>query len=244
MSGINSPTKRLASHLRHCSGGGFIFLGFILLFLTGCENSYQVKVDGIRDNRMIYPQGTPYAVLLPPRGATGLDFDREKAEAMVKTSLATRGYYPVDNVNEAEIVITVEYGLTAGRVSFKQRRSIMPPVIGTYDPGYQTYPGIIPVLPPTKDELVSEVVKTKYITFSARDPDKIDRNGKPIEVWNLVVKIEDEGDDLDEYMPVLLAAAMNYLGEDTGEQLELTLGPDSEAVQYVINDATFEKPVY
>lgn len=221
-----------------------LLIGLLLwvpLLFTGCENLYNVKVDGIRDQRMEYPTGTPYVLLTPPKGATGQEVNGAKAEAMVKTALATKGYFPVDSVNEADLVVTVEYGLTPGRVSFKQRRVLKTPSIGVYDIGYRTYPGIIPI-PSSEEQIVSQVVSTKYITFSARDPRKVDRNGKPVEVWNLVVKVEDRGEDLQEYLPILLAASLNYLGENTGEQLELKVDGESEAVQYVLNDATFEVP--
>ena len=220
---------------------GCLFFGAALLVFTGCDSLYDVKVDGIRDQRITYPSGTPYVLLTPPRGSTGQDLDMAKANAMVKTALSTKGYFPVESVNEANLVVTVEYGSSPGRVSFKQRRVLKTPSIGVYDIGYRTYPGIIPV-PSSEEQLVSQVVSTKYITFSARDPRKVDRNGRPVEVWNLVVKVEDKGADMNEYLPILLAASLNYLGENTGEQLELKVDGQSEAVQYVINDATFENP--
>ena len=212
-----------------------------LLLLSGCDQSYKVKVDGIRDGRIARASGKPYKLLVPPKGAAGASVNRERVESMVKTALATRGYFPVASENEADLIVTVEYGLTPGRVSFRQRPVLRTPNIGLYDVGYSSYPGIVPVMT-HEQELVQELVKTKYITFSARDPRAVDRNGKPVEVWNLVVKIEDDGENLDEYIPILLAGAMKYLGDNTGEQIELVVTGDSEAVQYVVNDATFDKP--
>lgn len=212
----------------------------VALLASGCMKTYQVKVDGIKDQRLDYAHGTPYILLTPPEGALGEKFDAAKAEAMIKTAMATQGYYPVTAMKDAELVVTVEYGSTAGRVNFKQRSVMRSPVLsGGYDPYYGSYPGIIPVS--TESQIVSEVVKTKYITFSARDPRKMDSHGKPIEVWNLVIKVEDQGENLEEYIPVLLAAGMNYLGSNTGEQLEVSITSESEAVQYVTSDATFEK---
>ena len=223
------------------ASGGLLLMLCAGLFLSGCERSYEVKVDGIKDNRYSFPVGTPYALLLPPQGMVGQDFDRAKAEAMVKTALSVQGYYPVDRLEEAELVVTVEFGLSTGRVSFREKPTINTPLIGPGELGYRNYPGIIPV---SETEIVPEMVQTKYITFSARDPQTMDDNGKPAEVWNLVVKVEDEGETLEKYMPVLLAASMKYLGTNTGKQIEIDITDDSEAVQYVINDATFEEGPY
>lgn len=220
-------------------GVGTLLVFLITLFLTGCERSYEVKVDGIKDNRYSFPVGTPYALLLPPKGMVGQDFNRAKAESMVKTALSVQGYYPVDRVEEAELVITVEYGMSAGRVSFREKPTLNTPLIGPAELGYRNYPGIVPV---SETEIVPEMVQTKYITFSARDPKTMDENGKPAEVWNLVVKVEDEGQNLEKYMPVLLAASMKYLGTNTGKQIEIDISDGNEAVQYVLNDATFEDP--
>jgi len=216
-----------------------LWIGVVGILVSGCNRTYQVKVDGIRDNRESFPVGTSYALLMPPKGMAEEGFDHEKAKAMVKTSLATQGYYPVERMEDAELVITVEYGTTPGRVSFRQKTTMMSPPMG--HTGLHTrshrFPGLIPQ---SQDEIVPEMVKTKYVTFSARDPDKIDETGKPQEVWNLTVKVEDEGEKLEEYLPVLLAASINYIGENTGNQITIRMQDDSEAVQYVINDATFE----
>ncbi len=234
---ICSAVTRRSRNRYLALAGSLLLLVFVA---TGCNQAYQVKVDGIRDGRVARIAGRPYKLLVPPKGAAGASVNQARVESMIKTALATHGYYPVDSESEADLVITVEYGLTPGRVSFRQRAVLRTPNIGVYDAGYRNYPGIVPVVS-HEQEIVKEVVKTKYITFSARDPRAVDRTGKPVEIWNLVVKIEDEGENLDEYIPILLAGSMKYLGENTGEQIELTVAGDSEAVQYVVNDATFDK---
>ncbi len=210
----------------------------LILSLSACQKTYEVKVDGIKDNRYSFPVGTPYVLLLPPKGMVNEDFDREKAESMIKTALSVQGFYPVERLEDAELVVTVEYGLSTGRVSFREKQTLNVPVTSRTQLGYRRFPGIVPV---SDRELVPEMVQTKYVTFSARDPNRMDQSGKPTEVWNLVVKVEDEGGDLQKYLPVLLAASMNYLGKNTGKQVEIDIGDSNEAVQYVINDATFEK---
>jgi hypothetical protein len=156
---------------------------------------------------------------------------------MVKTAFRVQGYSPVERLEDAELVITVDNGLSPGRVSFKEKPTVSAPIMTRSDVGYRQYPGIIPV---SDREIVREVVQTKYITFSARDPETMDRNGNPQEVWNLVVKVEDAGERLDKYLPVLLAASMKYLGTNTGKQVQVEIDDGNDAVQYVINDATYE----
>lgn len=216
------------------------FALFLTIFLfSGCNKTHSVKVDGIRDNRYSFPVGTPYVLLLPPKGSSEVVFDYDKAEAMVKTAMATQGYFPVDRMEDAVLVVTVEYGSSPGRVSFRERSTLINPVAGySRVRGYRRYPGIVPQ---TEQQIVPEMVSTKYVTFSARDPRRMDSAGKPLEVWNLIIKIEDEGEAIEPYLPVLLAAAMNYIGENTERQIEVNIQEGNDAVQYVINDATFEK---
>lgn len=213
-------------------------LGLIALGLTGCEENYAVKVDAIHDKRVRLPAGTSYKLIIPPEGAVAGDYDPAETTRMLKSALAARGYFPVDSVSAADVVVTVEVGRTAGRVSFRERE-VMTPVSDLYGSDYRRFPGIIPVA--MKTEIVPEVVSTKYLTLSARNPGRTDENGNPPEVWNIVVKVEDAGESLVEYLPVLTAAAMNYLGENTGQQIEVKLGPESEAVQYVVNDPTYDR---
>lgn len=227
-----------AQHVRFRLFGLLLFL--VTFLYTGCNQTYSVKVDGIRDNRYAFPVGTPYVLLMPPRGQVEEGFDYDKAEAMVKTAMATRGYYLVDRLEEAVLVVTVEYGNSPGRVSFRERSTLVNPAMGhTRSGGYRRFPGIVAQ---TEQQIVPELVSTKYVTFSARDPRRMDSSGKPLEVWNLIVKVEDEGEDFERYLPVLLAAAINYLGENTERQISINMSDSAEAVQYVINDATFEKP--
>lgn len=232
--------RRLHTRNSRLSCRGMFTLIGVSLFLgmSACQKTYEVKVDGIKDHRYTFPVGTPYVLLLPPKGMVDETFDREKAESMIKTALSVQGFYPVERLEDAELVVTVEYGLSPGRVSFREKQTLNVPVTSRTQLGYRRFPGIVPV---SDRELVPEMVQTKYITFSARDPERMDRTGKPTEVWNLVVKVEDAGEDLQKYMPVLLAASMNYLGKNTGKQIEIDIGDKNEAVQYVINDATFEK---
>ncbi|MGJ3242290.1 MAG: hypothetical protein ACFE0O_04935 [Opitutales bacterium] len=210
----------------------------VLFGLTGCEENYQVKVDAIHDKRVRLPAGTSYKLIIPPKEAVSGDYDPVASERMIKSALAARGYFPVDSVSAADLVITVEVGRTAGRVSFRERE-VMTPVSDLYGSDYRRFPGIIPVA--MKSQIVPEVVSTKYLTLSARNPQRIDENGKPTEIWNIVVKVEDAGESLGEYLPILTAAAMNHMGENTGEQIEVNLGPESKEVQYVENDPTFDR---
>jgi hypothetical protein len=167
--------------------------------------------------------------------------------ALVRTALSGRGMYEAPEGEEPSVIVGLDYGV--GPVQTRLIQTIIPdpgsprqidPISGrsvSGDPnarlgsvgtrsgisGSSTGPGY-------REDFFSE----KYLTIVGRASSPTAAAAEPrIELWRVHVTVEDDGDDIANYIAVLAAAAADYIGTDTQEKQRLRVSERDEVVDFI-----------
>jgi hypothetical protein len=159
---------------------------------------------------------------------------------MVKTALSGKGLYEAPKAEMADMVVSIDYGISPPKVSQEVRsepvyRTIPGRVITTVveigkdakgNPIYST----VTTQEPSTTEYVGEreymitmVNYEKYLRLTARENLPASEGKPPAEVWTIDISTEGESHDLRKAIPVLAAASIEYIGKDTRGQKVIKL---------------------
>ena len=165
--------------------------------------------------------------------------------------LAQDSYYrDVAWANEAELLVFVSYGLGAPQTSYS---TFTTPIYGWTGGGTRTYSettrgpdGTSHVTGTVTDagrygvvgaesHLTTHTTYPRYLFLGAYDARKLRQsNGQdPVEVWNTAVVSTGSSDDLRAVMPIMIAAAADYFGGNTGSKIKKTMFPGNRKVKWV-----------
>jgi hypothetical protein len=191
-----------------------------LIFGGGCQTVHTVTVDAINNAHKSAGQSYRLEVLDPSGGVeAGL---QAQATATIKDALAARGLYEVPEGTKPDMIITYTYGVGHGHIKVVTERNT-DLLIGPT------------VAPETTSKAV--VVFDKFIELTAREaiftPDPTHPGGPARpgdELWNIKATIEDAKKDLDPYLPALASACIDYIGANTGKELQLKVDADAAKV--------------
>jgi hypothetical protein len=218
------------------------------LWLVGCGTTYVVKVDAI--SQPDAPEAVSYRIH-DKTAAYGEEQDLRNREAVeyVRTALSGRGYYEAPSLEMAEMVIELDYGVSAPRVRYDTRNE---PVVARVGGGlvYQqvpvrdsrgnvTYQTVVTYEPSRLETIgyrevaVPRTVYEKYLRLSARE-NIPDQEGRPApQIWSVHVTNEDESNDIRKYLPILASASIDYLGADSGTQRTVKVKEKDADVAFV-----------
>lgn len=203
---------------------GFVFVP-ALVVLSGCTTTHEVTVDAISNSTK--PMGASYRLEVhDPSGGVDPALNAQ-AVANARSALAARGLYEAPANASPDNIIDLEYGVGQGQIKIVYR-SRAEESIGTI--------GLQKPEPYAKPVLVFE----KYIQLSAREPvaddtavpSALGRSGpkrRGDELWSVRVSVEDPKKDLAPYLPVLASVSVDYLGQNTGKELHLSVEADKAA---------------
>lgn len=225
------------------------FLGLSLLaLLSGCATTYKFKVDAISNPSAT--TGHSYRVVnMNPEGGED-DLRSQEAAEWVKTALSGKGLYEANSVDDADMIVELEYGMEEPRTKVS---TISTPVYAEV-PGSVRYVQVpvknkdgtismatVAVREPSSREYIGEresvIVQTiyeKYMRITAREnnpEEETDARGE--QIWSVYVTNEDERDDLRQYLPVMASAAIDFIGENSETQQEVKLKDSDEVVTFV-----------
>jgi hypothetical protein len=203
-----------------------LFALCFVFFLSGCAAKFRVSV-----NSLVAENGATRKnyLLLPGNGNTEPDdlLFREFSAYMARV-LAARGYSPAQNAETADLAIFMSYGI--GNPKDYQYSYVFPawnPALGTervasYKPsagikGYAPYNG-------------SYAGKFRFIFLDAYDLRKSRLAGKPVELWETSITSGGSSDDLRLSFPILLTAARESIGVNTGHSVEYVLDPEDPRI--------------
>ena len=175
----------------------------------------------------------------------------KEAENFVKTALSGKGLYEAPKPEQADMVIDLDYG-------------IGPPIITEQpfsQPVYRSIPGVtrtevvqsgtdfrgqpvystITTQEPTRNEYMGDreymttvTVYEKHLTVTAHENKPATEGRAPRTVWGVQVTSEDESKDLRKYLPVLIAASIEYIGKDSGGEIKTIRVSDKDpAISFV-----------
>jgi hypothetical protein len=236
-------------------------LGVVALFVTGCESknkstTYNVQVDAISkpaDTGQAAPAAQSYHIRThnPQLDEESLRY-KEVAD-YVRTALSGKGMYEAPSLEEADVVIDIDYGMDAPRVKFEtvkipllvqqpgrfvtESKTVMRRRpdgsteavnvdVKVFQPGMPEFRGM-------QDSVQPIVVYEKHLKVSARVNRETTEGQQPPEVWSVNVSAEDESNELRRYMPILASATSDYIGTNTREAKPITIQEGDEVVTFI-----------
>ena len=217
----------------------------LLAFLSqaGCAtNSHTFKVNAIKNPEV--EEGRSYRIISSQKNNVDKEDPQfQEVAAYVKTALSGKGYYEAPNPEDADLVINIAYGTAPPNVEFKTVRNPNAPgsihnPIGSRGRASRRYPTVPYGTRPqdvvrTQTEVIPVTIYEKYLQITAIDNrEKVDLEDAP-RAWQVTVKNRDESDDLDKYLPLMAAAAIEYVGTSTESQEIITLKEDDREVNFV-----------
>ena len=211
----------------------------LCLFFIGCETTtHTFKVDAINNPEIQAGDAKSFVVVSADYGIDENDPQFKQAAEYVKTALSRRGYYEAPSIEEADLIIEVEYGTSEAQSDYETRAGSntggvstrFPDVAGDTVYGRRRRTRIV-----RDDSKVVEVmVFEKYLKLTAvdnRESEEGDIN-QP-RAWQVSVKNRDESQDIEKYLPLMTAAAVPYIGEKTEGQEKVTISENDLEVKIV-----------
>jgi hypothetical protein len=83
----------------------------LALGISGCASTYKVEINSITNPEI--PNGTTYVLTTADPNLPDKDFNYPEVADRVRTALAAKGMYEAPSPNDADIVVTIEYGARA-----------------------------------------------------------------------------------------------------------------------------------
>lgn len=210
---------------------------------TGCATSYHVDIDALQNPRAIQ-SGYSYRIETTDPAKSTSDAHYAEVAALVRTALSGRGMYEAAEGEDPSVIVDLDYGVGPMQtrlvptgipesVTPRQNDPFNRPMGSVTDPRMGgTMTGATSGLSDAgyREEYTCE----KYLTIVGRDNTTEVAAGQPrVELWRVHVTVEDEGDDIANYLTVLTAAAADYIGTDTQEKQRLRVSEDDEVVDFV-----------
>ena len=222
---------------------GIACLGTMLLFTAGCSSTYSFKVDAISNPESEGHESFKIVSSDPNLRVGDLEF--KELSDYVKTALSGKGLYEAPDAASADMVIDLSYGMGEPMVDFKSHTApVIAKIPGTYRrvavPVKTTSGGTVmmsrQVYVPGRREIIDMEERMvpvttyeKFLRLTARDSEEEDASEGSVQVWSIYVKNKDESDDLRKYLPLMAAAAIPYVGENTDSHQEIRMkGSDSD----------------
>jgi hypothetical protein len=189
-----------------------VCLALFASLLGGCATSYRVKVDSLAK-----PDANAISYSL--RNASSTDKDdslryREAAD-LVRTALSGRGLFEAPGKVVPDVIVEINYGVAP----HERREERLKPPAWAVSPWDRNAPSASGSGEP---EMMTVTVTTyeKFLHLTARETSapKRGRVEPKSMLWRVDVTSEGESKNLREYLPVLVAATIEYVGKDSRGQ--------------------------
>lgn len=234
-------------------------LAVIGLTLFGCKTTYQMEVDAISNPQKA--SGESYILVPRDPDIDTTDLGYQETVSYIKTALSSKGMYEALDIQSADMIVEVDYGMEPPRQEFKvveepiYVRVRQPPtsrVVQSVDPKTGrvsshviTVPGrISQELAGYQERLISVIVNEKYLELVAKE-NVLEQSGDipADELWSVSVRNKDSSDNLREYLPILASGATDHIGEDTKSKKKIRIKEDDEVVQFIKKGIPEETPI-
>lgn len=223
-------------------------LSAIGLGSAGCTTAYKLKVDAL--SRPAANEAVSYRVKTADPNIDEDTLRHQEAAMIVKTALAGRGMYEAPRPELADVIVAIDYGIGPPRTirekrtepiyrerPGRQRTERLP--VGRNNQGRTIYQAITYRDPPTlvyvgeREYWVTFVVYGKHVHLSARENKPAGGDQPSGEVWTITVTAEDESKDLRKYLPIMAAAAGDYIGTNSGGPRTVTIKANDRTVDFI-----------
>ena len=224
-----------------------ILIFITAIFLGGCASTYSFKVDAINNPEATEHQSYKIVSSNPEVSEEDLQF-KEVAE-YVKTTLSGKGLYEAPDIESADMIVDISYGIGEPQVDFKTYttpvyamvgggyRTVSTPVVGSDGKVRMVTTTIY--IPPRREiigmeeKIIPITTYEKFLRMTSRENQDADESEGPVQVWSIYVKNKDESDDLRKYLPLMAAASVDYVGENTEQQQEVKIKDSDESVAFI-----------
>ena len=168
-----------------------------------------------------------YKIVSTNPEASEEDLEFKEAAEYIKTALSAKGMYEAPDVEHADMIIDLSYGVGEPQVEFK---TYYQPVNGEWIHRGKLFRVELVGM---EERVVPIIVYEKHIRLTSLDNTQSDESEGPVQAWSIYVKNKDQSDDLRKYLPLMAAAAIEYLGENTDSQQEIKVKKGEESVSFV-----------
>lgn len=224
----------------------FLFLVFGLCcgLFYGCASQHKVNVNGVTAGSNAVLSSS--CIILPANSRLAVDLTFREFSAYVADALTKKGYRVLTSAEQAQTGILMEYGVGDPIEKISNSTSIGFSTgwyhgHGRYwDHGWGFGPSFYFPL----DNFNSYTTYGNYLNLAAYDIQQYKATGKMTYIWQLTVALRTTSNDLRAMMPVLVAAAMPYIGHNTGHQIVVTVYEDDPYVKelQIIGPAATKAP--
>jgi hypothetical protein len=203
----------------------------LLALLAGCATSYRVTLESTAK-----PDGDAISYAL--RNGTAAEKEDSlryrEAAAHVRTALSGRGLYEAPPNAKPDVIVSIDYGMT----SREQREMILLP----RKPATLSRPGsgvdskgerVTPKSPSLEQVALVTTTYEKYLRLTARENKPSGNDGTASDIWQVDVTSEGKSKNLREYLPILVAASIEYVGKDSHGQKSIRLKDTDADVVFV-----------
>ena len=233
---------------RFGASAGLVTAGALLttaaLFFAGCASTTQVKIDSISKPKA--GEAISYSIHNNNPLVAENSLRYKEAVGFVKTALSGKGMYEAPDAQKADIVVNLDYGVSPPVI---KRETLSEPIyilrpgamhaeqkqIGISPDGKPIYVLVSNPDPPRtemegyRERVVTSVVYEKYVHLSARENKPAAEGRPPTDLWAIDAASEGESRDLRQNLPIIVAATIDYIGQDTHGQKTIRIkdgGPD------------------
>jgi hypothetical protein len=208
--------------VRRLSSPTFLLLGcaFLALHALAGPALREIKIDAMVHPELSVHESFSYEIR-PPRPRTSAGHPLYPgAVQFTKTALSGLGLYEAPPGVLPDVTIEVDCGLDAPRVETRTR------AVPVLDPRPDALPfGTSPLTFVTDNYQVS--LQLKYLMVTARP------RGSAAILWRVQAALDDESSDLESCLPLLAAAVMNQVGQDTRGTRTMKLSPRDTDVAFI-----------
>ena len=238
--------------------------GVAALLTGGCASTYTFKVDAINNPEV--EELYSYKIVSTNPEVSEEDLEFKEAAEYIKTVLSAKGMYEAPDVEHADMIIDLSYGVGEPQVEYRKYYEL---VYATTTDRYSTV--ATPVikgkgnkanrvikanrakairvnktkrasrvnernrveLVGLEEKVVPITVYEKHLRLTSRDNTQTDESEAPVQAWSIYVMNKDQSDDIRKYLPLMAAAAIEYVGENTETQQKIKVKEDDEKVSFV-----------
>ena len=207
---------------------------FLLLGLAACASPFKADVSRFQ-SQLPPPNGQTFAVIAEdPALAGGIEFGQYAQ--LVEKQMAAQGYTPVDNVDEAQLVVRLDYGVDNGRERIRSTGTGYPGYWGPwygYSPYYWGHPWRTGLwhygwYDPWFDSGVDS-----YTVYTSGVDIKIDRRVDGYRLFEGKAEAVSRSNQLQHLVPNLIEAMFTNFPGNSGETVRITIAPEKKTVKQV-----------
>lgn len=228
------------------------FIVFVsLLVCAGCSltnsSQFNVNVDSISSGKLL---SDSKCVILPADPNDIIDqLQYIEYSRYIKRALEKKGYQIAGDMNEAEMVVFFEYGISEPK---ERVYSYSTPVWGqtgvssSYTTGtIQTFGNKMALYSGTTTHTPTYGIKgyqshtktqinyTRFLILTAYDLEEYRKTNSEVQLWRTIIISTGSSGDLRKVFPVMIAASTEYIGVNTGKQIDIVLNENDNRVKEI-----------